>query len=324
MTGRLEAVFLPKQTHLHRFDPKNQIDLNSHHLHEYFKKKGINPMTNYCDLYETAQQAQIMLTVDWNTSFSEIRGCLNKENIKHQRRYPTSQVQYTIQRMFCLELCSDPSSLPEEIESCRVWIDVLFNNPKAKLEQRLSRAQRNCMHAELHLAIASDRLLTRAQCLFEIGSRLSYGKSATIIHNWTKIPVCLVSIRSCFWNMKGSDDGTDPEHPYRQENVRMIQDAILSAWHPDGATQLQQHSVVKKFDNDLLCFVRESNDLNSPTSIPSRLCEWLALWIFAPIVFSLIFFRFVSGLRQKHCVVAPASETEPEEHPDSSVANEAD
>jgi hypothetical protein len=302
-TSRLTAAFVSEQTHLTRLSPEKQVDLNSHHLIKYFVDNKINPMEKYGDLY-SVENPRILLTVDWTTSFSDIRGCLNEKNMVKQRKHPTSQVRHTLWRMFCLGVCCYPSLLPKDIDSCPLWVDILFNNNLTKLEERLEKTQRICWSAEFHIAIASERLMTRAQCLFEIGTRLSYGKRATIIHNWSKNPVCLMSISSYFWHMKGSDDDNDPFKP-----VKKIQDTIMSVWHPDGATELEQSSVAERFDKDLFWFVRESNDLNSPTSIPSRLCEWLGLWIFAPFVFIFIIVHFVCGYYKNCFSAAPSPET---------------
>ena len=85
--------------------------------------------------------------------------------------------------MLCCFWCvRSPGSIPADIDSCTMWIDILFNDQNAiDIKKELARAERIYQNALFHAVLFTPTVLTRAWCLFEILTRKSSGKAVVVI-----------------------------------------------------------------------------------------------------------------------------------------------
>ena len=85
--------------------------------------------------------------------------------------------------MLCCFWCvRSPASIPADIDSSTMWIDILFNDQNAiDIKKELARAERIYQNALFHAVLFTPTVLTRAWCLFEILTRKSSGKDVVVI-----------------------------------------------------------------------------------------------------------------------------------------------
>jgi hypothetical protein len=183
------------------------MDLQSHHLRAYFQRERIHPKDKYQHLYSPLPP-KLVVTYEWSMSFRELRGYLNNDNIRKHNTTSAEVVPKTfefsifkpswiimidfmfliLRTMCCLWCIPKPTSPPAQIDSCLMWIDILFNDQNAiDIKAELDRAELIYCYARYHLVIASASVLTRAWCLFEIMTRLKSDRGkVSILHNWSK------------------------------------------------------------------------------------------------------------------------------------------
>ena len=230
----------------------DSMELTSHHLRSYFQRERFHPKERYLHLFSPLAP-KLVLTYEWSTSFQELEGYLDCNNIaKHNRTLQETiaieqefedHTEFLLGFMCCLIWCiPSRSSPPIQIESCPMWIDILFNDQNAiNIQEELKRAERIYLYARYHLVIATATVLTRAWCLFEIMTRLkSERMKASILHNWSKGPTRFVHVSSVFDEMQAS----------YEEDKTLIQSKILSKFGDKHRFGAAVQRIIKDSSND--------------------------------------------------------------------------
>ena len=152
------------------------MELKSHHLRAYFQREKFHPKERYSHLY-SALTPKLVLTYEWDMSFSELRGYLNSSNIhKHNSTEAetgfnsSSEVVFNFLKFMCCLVWCVPSmsSPPEQIDQCPMWIDILFNDQNAiDIKAELKQAERIYLYCRCHDALPScdSILLSACDCL---------------------------------------------------------------------------------------------------------------------------------------------------------------
>jgi hypothetical protein len=188
-----QSLPLPNQ-HVSCHKKLETMELTSHHLRAYFQRERFHPKERYFHLYSSLPP-KLVLTYEWSTSFHQLRKYLNKDNMyKHSwtagqfSPAPSDFFVFLFRIMFCLNMCiQSPTSPPVQIDTCPMWLDILFNDQNAvDIKAELKQAERIYLYAKHHLVIATSSVLLRAWCLFEIMTRLkSFRQRVSILHDWS-------------------------------------------------------------------------------------------------------------------------------------------
>jgi hypothetical protein len=96
-----------------------------------------------------------------------------------------------------------------DIEQCTIWIDILFvNQNSSDIKKDLLAARHIYQHAEFHLVIMTNLVLTRAWCLFELYLRGSADKEFDMVRiSAPETATAPTTIRNYFEEMKAFSEG---------------------------------------------------------------------------------------------------------------------
>ena len=172
-----------------REDP---LDIRSHELCRHFKRQKIVPCLHpkYKD-YFCDQPCEIAVTYQWSSSFLEIKNFLNKENIRQHNRTaldPTPLLWHRLYLMsFLWVLCGPLTLIPENIDECTIFIDILANDQNSiDIKEELSKSELEYQMAPLHIVLATRTVLQQAWCLMEIAVRRGAGGRSQLLWARTK------------------------------------------------------------------------------------------------------------------------------------------
>ncbi len=231
-------------------------DITSHDLREFFQKRKIHPKTQYSS-YFSPEPPDIVLTYEWNTSFSQVRSfftieCLRQDPvfIMYWRSICEStaqganehQSERILVKWFIFITCwmqffgwafSDLIT-SKEIYSARIWVDIFFNDQNSiDIVLELAEADQQYRKAQLHAVLGTRGLFTRAWCLHELMTRKLASKPSVLLGvvgaHGKNIPKISTSFTASLkWLMFGDHDHFNLMNAFSADDKAEIQKRIES------------------------------------------------------------------------------------------------
>jgi hypothetical protein len=271
------------ETSTHHLKRPESMELQSHHLRAYFQREKFHPKERYSHLYSSLPP-KLVLTYEWDMSFSDLRGYLNRSNIhKHNSirkeiSFGGAELAFDYLKYMCCFIWCFPSmsSPPEQIDLCPMWIDILFNDQNAiDIKAELKQADLIYLYAKYHLVIASTSVLVRAWCLFEIMTRLkSERKKVSFLHNWSKGATRFEHVANVYDEMQAS----------YEEDKHLIQSEILSKFGGKEQFQAAINDVVNKSSGNIMLGMC----VTIFVTIMMSFWSWSVFIIFAPCMVPMV------------------------------------
>ena len=168
-------------------------NLTSHNLRSFFQKHKIDPKVEYRKYY-SEDQAIIILTYEWTSSYQYLKQIFSEENIRRNCRTfnPDFSLAEYLWNFFLLWICFGQfSSPPIDINNCGIWMDIFFIDQNGKPEDLIKDVENSeyqYKNNRIHWIIDSETLFERCWCLHEISTRYLAGKHSRIIRLWGKEP----------------------------------------------------------------------------------------------------------------------------------------
>jgi hypothetical protein len=229
-------------------------DVTSHDLRQFFQRRKIHPKTQYSSYYSN-DPPDLVLTYEWNTSFSQIEcffsiECLLQDPvfIMYWRAHCESnscgagdhERERIIVKWFTVVTnwlkffgwtCSHLITR-EQIKGARIWVDIFFNDQNAiDIQQELVEADQQYRNAPLHVVLGTRGLFTRAWCLHELMTRKLAGKPSILLGvvgaRGKQIPKISTSfIASLKWLFVGDNDHFNLMGAFSTDDKKEIQKRI--------------------------------------------------------------------------------------------------
>jgi hypothetical protein len=136
--------------------------------------------------YFTDQPAEIALTYEWTSSFRHLKTFLSKDNVRRHNRLSLDPNPSPLHRLYLLSFLwvflGPPTLLPEDMDERTIFIDIMFNDQNSiDITRELAAAEREYEGGRWHVVVATETVLERAWCLYEIAVRRGAGGRSQMV-----------------------------------------------------------------------------------------------------------------------------------------------